>query len=182
MISVTREEFDRSVPAEFPGQGWAPTNWVGQEYGDLLMAWLTNKGSWYRAELMSEASWKTLRAKMLAIVNEHRLSLRARHASLPLVGYKQLVLLSRLRSRRSVEAMLAGYDAYPFMGDDRDRSPTFRLFMIAGVWVAALGLDRVAVWAVNRAVAEHRRDRRRAEQGWGVLRRKVEVAGTDSDG
>ena len=80
-----------------------------------------------------------LRAKMLAIVNEHRLSLRGRQASFPLVGYKQLVLLSRLRSRHSVEVMLSEYDANPFMGDDRDRSPAFRFFMIAGVWGAALG-------------------------------------------
>ena len=122
-----------------------------------------------------------LRAKMLAIVNEHRLSLRGRQASFPLVGYKQLVLLSRLRSRHSVEVMLSEYDANPFMGDDRDRSPAFRFFMIAGVWGAALGLDRAAIWAVDRAVIQHQLDRRRAARGRGILERKGQVAGTDSD-
>jgi hypothetical protein len=180
-ISVTQEEFEKSVPSEFPGRDWTPKDWVGEEYADTLMGWLTSKGSWYRAKPMSEESWSTLRAKMLAIVNEQRLSLRARQASLPLVGYKQLVLLSRLRSRQRLELALTQYHTHPFMGDDRDRSPAFRLFVIAGVWGVALGFERAGEWAVSRAVIQHQRDRRPAARDDKSRDATVYVEGVDDD-
>ncbi len=158
LLSVTRAEFDRAVPLSFPGEDWAPSDWLGPDQAGSIMDWLTRPGNWYRARPMSALSWDSLRLKILAIANEQCFSLRARQASVRLVGYKQLITLSVLRSHpRLCERMLSQYATHPFMGDDRDRSPALRLFQMLAVWSATAGFERGGRWALDRALLLHER-------------------------
>jgi hypothetical protein len=159
LVSVTRQEFDRAVPTVFPGRDWAPSDWLGPEHAGIIIDWLTRPGNWYLAEPITEGYWDTLRLKILAIANEQRFSLRARQAAVRLVGYKQLLTLSAVRSHpRLSDRMLNQYATHPFMGDDRQRSPALRLLQMLVVWSAALGLERGGRWALDRALLQHERD------------------------
>jgi hypothetical protein len=159
---VTRQEFDRTVPIAFPGEDWAPSDWLGPEHAGIIIDWLTRRGNWYLAGPMMEGTWVSVRLKVLAIVNEQRFSFRARQAAVRLVGYRQALILSAMRRNTELsERTLKQYETHPFIGDDRDRSPAVRLFQMAGLWSALLGMERAGTWCLDRAVVEHERDRER---------------------
>jgi len=158
LISVDRAEFDSHVPLAFPGEAWSPVQWLGPEYAQRVLNWLTLPGNWYRAELLSEVNWSTIRLKLLAIINEHLFSVRARERGVALVGYKQLAQLKTLGVSPTLEWSIGQYVSSPFMGDDRERTPPFRLFQLAAVWAGVFGLDGAARSLMQRSLAHHGRD------------------------
>jgi len=159
IVSVGRAEFDSIVPTGFPGDDWTPASWLGSEYTQLVLRWLSVPGNWYRAEPLSGVNWQSMRLKILAIINEHLFSIRAMKHGIPLIGYKQLAQLEALRGRPTTFSWVIGqYLSSPFMADDRERSPAFRLFQVAAVWAGVAGLDRTAMSLVRHSIRQHTRD------------------------
>jgi hypothetical protein len=124
---------------------------------------LTRPGNWYRAEALNEANWPAMRFKLLAIVNEHLLSLRARQHGVALMGYKQFAQLKRIGVSPTLEWWIRQYLGHPFMGDDRDRTPPFRLLQLGAVLAASLGSGAPARSLIQRSVSQHGRDVLRSE-------------------
>lgn len=169
-VSVGRAEFDSHVPVEFPGEGWSPASWLGPEYARIVLSWLTKRGNWYRAEPISEANWLFMRLKLLAIINEHLFSVRARERGVPLIGYKQLVGFKELRVQPPTFAWVIGqYRSSPFMAADSERTPALRLFQVAAVWAGTVGLDSTARSLMRRSLAQHEWDRGNAQTSYRAL-------------
>ncbi len=159
VVAIGPAEFDEHVPRDFPGPAWTPAEWLGDEYAHHVVAWLTTPGQWYRAGPFSPDNWQAMRLKMLATLNEHLLSLRAHQHGVSLVGYKQLVQLSQLGISPTLAWSLCQYLSYPFMGDDRARTPAFRLLQLAAVWAGASHCPGTAQALVQRSLVQHRRDK-----------------------
>jgi len=163
-VSLGPAEFDTRVPVEFPGEGWSPAPWLGPEYAGIVLDWLTREGNWYRAEPISEANWPAMRVKLLAIINEHLFSIRARENGVPLVDYTQLAQLKELRVRPVTFAwVIEQYLSSPFIAADSERTPLFRLLQVAAVWAGTAGLDSTVTSLMQHALAQHGRDRNRAQ-------------------
>jgi hypothetical protein len=158
LVAIGSAEFDEHVPRDFPGATWTPADWLGDEYAHNVVTWLTSPGHWYRAGPFSPDNWPAMRLKMLATLNEHLLSLRAHQQGASLVGYKQLVQLSQLGISPTLAWSLRQYLSYPFMGDDRARTPVFRLLQLAAVWAGASSRPGAAQALVQRSLVQHRRD------------------------
>jgi hypothetical protein len=147
------------VPVGYPGSDWSPASWLGSEYANLMMRWLTSPGLWYRAEPICDRNWPLIRLKMLAILNEHLFGIRAHEQGVALVGYKQFAGFKHLPKKQGViQRRLDVFRRHPFMSDDRGRTPEFRLYQVAGVLYDMAGLDRLAETMVRRTVAQHYRD------------------------
>ncbi len=164
IVSLSPHEFDKHVPLPFPGPTWTPAPWLGAEYSLNVLAWLTRTGNWYRAEPLNEANWPAMRFKLLAVINEHLLSLRALQVGVALVGYKQFAQLKRIGVSPTLEWSIRQYLSHPFLGDDRDRTPPFRLLQLGAVLAASLGSEVPASSLIRRSIAQHGRDLARSER------------------
>lgn len=118
-LQLSDEEYGRYVPEAFPGPAWLPEEWLGADYAALVMTWLTSPRAWYRASPLREESWPVVRRKLLAIVNEHVLSMRLHAAGYPLMGYRRVALMqSGLLPRQALVRQIAETRRDPFAGDD----------------------------------------------------------------